>query len=370
MRLSHLTGNGKTFSGLTALLLSPSLAPAQEQAQVRTDPPVSKVVRPATAGESIQAINDEYNQQLLQIDRRRLARLTRLAAGQTPTQAAGSYEQLFRMAIGANLFQDAESAADTVLKAGSPSPTTVALAQLIKIIAQADRGAYEQSLDTLKAVFDKADPAAQVGTNRSALQTGELLALCDAFQQRLLHGDQFAIATKAFQLALEHSRNPAIQEYLANHLKRIEMVGKPAPAIEGTDIDGKPFKLTDAKGKVVLVVFWASWCLPSATEVEWFQQAVEAYHKRGLEVVGINVDPLQDGGQKLETVLPNIRRFLLDHNVRWPNLINGSEGKDFASAYGVTEVPANVLIGRDGTIVHLDLVRKNLEPVIGRQLGP
>jgi peroxiredoxin len=370
MRLTSLIGNRKTFTGLTALLLIPSLAPAQEQAPGRTDPSAPQVVRPATAGESIQAIDDEYNQQLLQLERRRLARLSRLAAGQPPTQAAGSYEQLFRLAIGTNLFQEAEPAAETVIKAGGPSPTTVALAQLVKLIAEADRGAYEQSLETLKGVFDKADQAARAGTNRSVLQTGELLALCDAFQQRLLHGDQFAIATKAFQLALEHTHNPAIQEYLANHLKRLEMVGKPAPAIEGTDIDGKPFKLADAKGKVVLVIFWASWCLPSAAEVEWFQQAVEANHQRGLEVVGINVDPLQDGGQKLETVLPNIRRFLLDHNVRWPNLINGSGGKDFAGAYGVTEVPANVLIGRDGTIVHLDLVRKNLEPVIRRQLGP
>jgi thiol-disulfide isomerase/thioredoxin len=177
------------------------------------------------------------------------------------------------------------------------------------------------------------------------------------------------IARKAFRLALDHTQSPALREFLSSRLKRLDLVGKPAPAIQGTDLDGKPFNLADARGKVVLVVFWASWCLPSAAEVEWFQQAVEAYRGRGFEVVGINLDPLQDGGQKLETVMPNIRRFLLDHNVRWPNLVDGSGDKDYARAYGVTDIPANVLIGRDGTVVLLDLVRKNLESVISREVG-
>ena len=147
-------------------------------------------------------------------------------------------------------------------------------------------------------------------------------------------------------------------------------MGKPAPAIQGPDIDGKPFNLADSKGKVVLVVFWGSWCLPSAAEIEGFQQVAGSYRARGFEVVGINLDAQQDGGQKLETVLPNIRHFLVDHNVRWPTLINGSGEHDYASAYGVTEIPANVLIGRDGTIVQLDLVNKNLESVVARVLGP
>jgi thiol-disulfide isomerase/thioredoxin len=147
------------------------------------------------------------------------------------------------------------------------------------------------------------------------------------------------------------------------------MVGKPAPAIQGTDFEGKPFSLADAKGKVVLVVFWASWCLPCAAEIESLQQVAESFGGRGLQIVGINLDALQDGGQKLETVMPNIRHFLLDHNVGWPTLINGQGDKDYAKAYGVDEVPANVLIARDGTVSHIDLVRKNLEPVIARAVG-
>src|SRR5262249_4339373 len=138
----------------------------------------------------------------------------------------------------------------------------------------------------------------------------------------------------------------------------------------GTDIDGKPFDLAASKGKVVLVVFWASWCVPCAGEVEWIDRAYTAYRDRGLQVVGVNVDALQDGGQKLETVLPNVRRFLLDHNVRWPTLVSGAGDRDYARTFGVTEVPSNVLIGRDGNVAQIDLVSQNADAVLSRALAP
>jgi peroxiredoxin len=149
------------------------------------------------------------------------------------------------------------------------------------------------------------------------------------------------------------------------------MIGKPAPAIQGTDLDGKPVNLTDLKGDVVLVVFWASWCLPSSTEVATLDQVYGLYQARGFRVLGINVDPLQQNGPKLETLMPNIRRFLLDNNVRWPNLINGQGPNDYARAYGITAIPSNVLIGRDGTVIHLDLSpSKNLAAVVAKAVAP
>jgi thiol-disulfide isomerase/thioredoxin len=322
------------------------------------------------AQESVASINDDYNQQVLRLDRQRLERLTKLAQRQEPAQAAATYEQLFRLAIAANLFRDAEAAAGSVVQTGSPAPATVALAHLVKIIAEADRGAFEQSLASLKQAFEHKEKAGAAGRRAAALQTGELTAICDAYYQRLVQADQFETARKAFRLALEHARDPDIREFIASRLKRLDLVGKPAPPIAGKDFDGKPFDLASLRGKVVLVIFWASWCLPSAAEADAFQQVIEAYRGRGLEVVGINLDCLQDGGQKVETVAPNIRRFLLDHNIRWPNLVCRSGSNDHARAYGVTDIPANVLIGRDGTIVHIDLVRKNLDGVIARAVGP
>ena len=365
MRVSHIASRLNVFLGLTVFLALPAHSPAQEGSGSQPRPQ-SKPARQAAPGESVQAINDEYDRQVVELDRRRLEQLTHLAARQGPGAAAATYEQLFRLAIAGNQFREAEAAAAGVLKNGSPSPTATALAYLVKVIAESDRGAYQESLATLRQGIGKKEKS---GAVRSALLTSEIVAICDAYYQRLVQADQFEVARQAFRLALENVQSPALREFLAGRLKRLELVGKPAPAIRGKDLDGKPFDLAQLKGNVVLVEFWASWCLPSADEVEWIKQTAAAYRSRGFRVVGINVDSLRNGGEKPEKVLPDVRRFLLDHNIVWPTLLNGPGGADHARAYGVTEIPANVLIAKDGTVAHIDLVRDSLDAAIAREVG-
>jgi peroxiredoxin len=326
-----------------------------------------KVLTPGGVGSSLLSINEDYARQLLQLERQRLERLGQLAARQTPKEAALTYEQLFRSAIDKNLFREAEPAAQLVLKSPS-TPITQFLARTVDIIASADRGAYNESLSELRAVIESVAKPALPSTG--ALDTSALLALCDAYYQRLLQGDQFDVARNAFQLLQKESVNPAIKGFSAQRLAQLDLIGKPAPAIVGTDLDGKPINLADRKGDVTLVVFWASWCIPNSTEVAALDQVYSTLHNRGFSVIGINVDAMQTNGPKPETVLPNIRRFLTDHNVRWPNLINGTGTNNYAQAYGVTEIPSNVLIGRDGNVIHLDLSpSKNLKSVVSRSLA-
>jgi thiol-disulfide isomerase/thioredoxin len=245
------------------------------------------------------------------------------------------------------------------------------LAQTINIIAAADRGAYDESLADLRKAMSDGAPQGRPGGAEPAvlMETPALLTICGAYYQRLVQGDRFDVATKAFRLIHDEAVNPVVKEYCAGRLNQLQLIGKPAPAIQGTDVDGKPVSLDDFKGKVVLVVFWASWCLPSAAETAWLDQADHAYGDRGFRILGINLDTLQNGGTKLETVMPNVRRFLVDHNVRWPNLVNGEGARDYAKAYGVTDIPSSFLIGRDGLVTHLDLSRKNLDPVIARAVA-
>lgn len=75
-----------------------------------------RVLIPGDAGATLQSINDDYARQLLQLERQRLERLGHLAERQGPTDAALTYEQLFRVAIANNLFSDAEPAAQRLLK--------------------------------------------------------------------------------------------------------------------------------------------------------------------------------------------------------------------------------------------------------------
>jgi peroxiredoxin len=357
-------------AGLSLALSHPGSARALTPKQEQEDQAKPKVIVPGAGGGSVQEIDEDYNRQLLQLERQRLERLSRLAAQQPPKDAEATYELLFRVAISNNLFREAEPAAQQVLKGGKASPLVSFLAQTIDIIASADLGNFDESLAELRRAI-----ASQSDRNRPAqgaspvIDTRALLTICEAYYQRLLQGDRFDIAKSAFRLVLKDADNTTVKGFCAARLNQLEMIGKPAPAIKGADLDGKPVDLAALKGNVVLVVFWASWCVPSSTEVMWLDQVYTAYQPKGFRVLGINLDPLQKENPKLETVMPNIKKFLVDHNVRWPNLINGAGAEDYAAAYGVAEIPTNVLIDRDGNVIHLDLSRKNLESVIARSVG-
>ncbi len=344
---------------------------ASARAQDEPAQPKPKVMTAGQGVVSVQAIHEEYNRQLLELEKQRLEKLGQLAARQPRKDAQETYELLFRLAISNNLFREAEPIAQQVIKSGSASPIVSFLAQTVDIIASADKGDFDQSLAELRRVVEPRAAGGERGEPApSVLDTRALLSICEAYYQRLLQGDRFDIARTAFQLVLKQSENPAVKGYCAARLNQLDMIGKPAPAIQGTDLSGKPVDLAAFKGDVVLVVFWASWCVPSSAETAWLDKAYTDYQGRGFRILGINLDPLQKDGPKLETIMPNIKRFLVDHNVRWPNVINGAGAQDYARAYGVAEIPTNVLIGRDGNVVHLDLSRKNLETVVARALGP
>ena len=354
--------------------LSPWWGSVSAHPDAEGDSPPAQAGRPADqaggVGDTLQSINDEYNRQLLQIERQRLDRLTQLAARQPPREAAETYETLFRLAIANNLFAEADPAADQVLKSPSQAvPTVRFLAETINLIAAADRGAYDESLSDLRRLIGARANRDQGVALSAQLDTPSLLVLCGAYYQRLVQGERFDVARKAFRLFEQEAENADVKEYSRHRLRQLNLIGQPAPPIQGLDVDGKPVDLARFKGDVVLVVFWASWCLPNATEIAWLDQVYEEHHGRGLRIVGINLDTLQNGGTRPEVIMPNIRRFLLDHNVRWPNVVNGDGAHDYAAAYGVTEIPTNVLIGRDGKVIHIDLSRKNLAQVVARAVG-
>src|SRR5262249_47862752 len=138
------------FAGLSVI------AGGQEVGKTQSPPPFDGAVGIRANDESIDAIDEDYAPQVLVLERRRLERLDRLASGQNPPGAPARYEKLFRLAMAANLFGEAEKPAAKVIVAGSPSRVTLGLAHAIKIVAEIDRGDYEASLESLrKAAADR-----------------------------------------------------------------------------------------------------------------------------------------------------------------------------------------------------------------------
>jgi len=114
----------------------------------------------------------------------------------------------------------------------------------------------------------------------------------------------------------------------------------PAPDFTLDSLDGKSVKLSDLRGKAVLLNFWATWCGPCKIETPWLVELQNQYGSQGLQVVGVAMD---DSG-KVE-----IAKFAKDMGVNYPVLI-GKEA--VGDAYGgVPALPESFFIGRDGKIV-------------------
>jgi peroxiredoxin len=123
-----------------------------------------------------------------------------------------------------------------------------------------------------------------------------------------------------------------------------------APDFVLKDADGKTVKLSDYKGKVVLLNFWATWCGPCKIEIPWFIDFEQRFKDRGFAVLGVSMD--EDGW---EIVKPYIEK----HRVNYRNLLgNDSVAVQFG---GVDSLPTTFLIDSTGRIAstHVGLVSKS-----------
>jgi peroxiredoxin len=136
---------------------------------------------------------------------------------------------------------------------------------------------------------------------------------------------------------------------------------KPAPDFSLKDADGKAVRLSDYKGKVVLLDFWATWCGPCRIEIPWLKEFQRKYKDRGFEVVGVSMD--DDGWQA-------VKPFAAELGINY-RLVIGDDTT--AQLYGgVDALPTTFVIDRDGKIaaVHVGLTSKSeiehgIEEVLG-----
>jgi len=117
--------------------------------------------------------------------------------------------------------------------------------------------------------------------------------------------------------------------------------GKPAPDFQLVDLDGKNVRLSDLRGKAVLLNFWATWCPPCKIEMPWFVELQKQYGAQGLQIIGVAMDT----GNAHDA----ISKFAKEMNLNYPVLM-GTDA--VADQYGgVDSLPTTFYIGRDGKIV-------------------
>jgi len=119
---------------------------------------------------------------------------------------------------------------------------------------------------------------------------------------------------------------------------RPPLIGSPAPEIALKDLQGQEVRLSDLRGKVVLLNFWATWCKPCKEEMPAMQAAYDKLRDEGLVVLAVN--ELEDVQRVAEHVRSHGHTFpvVMDHDNR------------IANRYGVVGLPASFLIDRQGIV--------------------
>lgn len=120
-----------------------------------------------------------------------------------------------------------------------------------------------------------------------------------------------------------------------------------APDFTLMDAKGHSFTLSQFKGKVVLLNFWATWCHGCKTEIPWYVDFQSTYSAAGLSVIGVSMD------ESWKPVLPFVQEQKVQYLIALGN-------EDLSKQYGVSSMPVSLLIDREGRIAeaHVGVVDK------------
>ena len=165
---------------------------------------------------------------------------------------------------------------------------------------------------------------------------------------------------EAYNKLDETAKQTTVAKEIAAEIATLDRVnpGNPAPDFTGKDlITGKPFSLSSLKGKVVLLDFWASWCVPCRKSNPHVKALFDKYNKKGFDVVYVASDDSnpnaalkaieQDGIKRYHHLLSGLKQ-LKDANGK---MIGYDKSQDIGEMYAIHFLPTKYLIDRDGNII-------------------
>jgi thiol-disulfide isomerase/thioredoxin len=130
-------------------------------------------------------------------------------------------------------------------------------------------------------------------------------------------------------------------------------VGKVAPDIEGTDSDGKRFKLSDYRGKVVVLDFWALWCGPCMALIPHEQELVKRLEGKPFAMIGVSFDESKEVLKKGEK----------EHDITWRSFHDGQQGP-IGEKWRIQGIPAIFVLDAKGVIRYKDVRGKKMDEAV------
>ncbi len=137
--------------------------------------------------------------------------------------------------------------------------------------------------------------------------------------------------------------------------------GSLAPELEGPSPDGTVYKLSDLKGKVVLIDFWASWCGPCRKENPNVVALYEKYKDKGFTVFSVSLDSDKNAWMRAIETDKLIWPYHISELKRWDGMLSRS--------YGVNSIPFTVLIDAEGKVIEKNLRGPMLENKLRQIFG-
>jgi peroxiredoxin len=252
-----------------------------------------------------------------------------------------SYVWLFDAAQQHGYEADALPLAEEYLKRPQPDETAAGRARQLRVLGLAATG----KMDAALLGFEQEMRGVRL---RSPNDTVDF-ALAVAGQAQLV-GDYDAARSVLEKLGSAFFLNPYVRSLSENRLYRLELADKPAPRLGVEDFDGKPVDLSAYEGKVLLVDFWATNCVPCLEEFPAMKELYAEYHDRGLEIVGISLD--EDRAA--------VDEFQETWKLPWRMAMSSADAGASRTRYRARTIPSMFLVDQKGRIARIDVRGHNL----------
>lgn len=158
------------------------------------------------------------------------------------------------------------------------------------------------------------------------------------------------------QIKDKFANSAIVKQFLdeVEKLKRLA-VGMPAPEFEAYTPNNKTIKLSDFKGKFVLVDFWASWCVPCRKENPNLVRIYNTYHEKGFDILSVSLD--NNPGSWM--------RAIQEDNLGWTNVSDlKAWSSDLIIDYRIKAIPSSVVLDPEGKIIAKNLRGRELEELL------
>ena len=215
----------------------------------------------------------------------------------------------------------------------------------------------EKSFETfiIRFIDSTSDPVVAMfalGYTRS-IDPGKMNEIVPGLQKRFPgHQGITSIVTRYNQVMAQQARQKAMQE-------KTPGLGSIAPDFTINDVNGKPYTLSQFKGKYVLVDFWASWCAPCRAESPYLRAAYKKFSNKNFTIIGVSLDDDKAAWQDA----------VKEDQLEWLQL-SELKGMDspVSDLYGFDGIPYNVLLNPEGKIIASELRGNEMEEKLAEVL--